>query len=120
MPLTVAEADGTVDAAGAIYAAAANHNVSPVRMLRVATCESRLNPYTRGDHGGSLGLFQLSSLDTGLLRHFYFVGYDDWTDAEQQADYFARVLAGDFLPGGPFPAPLDPYGIVSVDRWSCK
>lgn len=108
------------DPIGSIYAAADKHNVSVNHMLRVAGCESRFSPSARGDSGGSLGLYQLNGLPTGLLHHFYYVGYDDPWDVEQQSDYFARVLAGDFLPGGPYPAPIHPYGIVSVARWSCK
>lgn len=108
------------DPVGSIYAAADNHGVSAPRLLRIAHCESRYTPSSRGDGRRSHGLFQLNDLPTGLYWHFLHVGYDDPYDAEQAADYTARVLAGHFLPGGPYPAPLHPFGIVSIDRWSCK
>lgn len=108
------------DPIGSIYAAASNHSVSPGPMLRVAFCESRFNPSARGDGGGSYGLYQLNGTPTGLLGHFYSLDYDDPFDAEQSADYYARVYAGEFLPGMPNQPPLHPYGIVSVERWSCK
>ena len=118
----VAYADSS-DPIGSIYAAAANHRVSPGPMLATAFCESQFNAKAKGDRHlrkPSHGLFQLSELPTGLLAHFYYVGYTDPYDAEEQADYYARVTKGDFLPGGPYPAPLHPYGIVSTKRWSCN
>ena len=108
------------DPVGSIHAAAQNHNVSVAKMLRVAFCESRFDPLANGDNKKSHGLYQLSELPTGLLPHFYSVGYTNPYDAEEVSDYYARVLKGDFLPWGPYPAPLHPHGIVSVERWSCK
>lgn len=107
------------DPVGSIYAAAQIHGVSATRMLGVAFCESRFNPLARGDSRHSHGLFMLNDLPTGLLPHFISVGYENPYDAEEASDYVARVLAGDFLPSGPYPAPIHPYGIVSIERWSC-
>lgn len=84
------------------------NGVSAAAMLALAGCETggTYNPDAVGDHGTSLGLFQLNTLATGLYWHFLAVGYDDWRDATQQADYVSRVAAGAF-PG------------IRLSRWSC-
>ena len=107
------------DPVGSIYAAAQNHGVDPRPLLRVAWCESRFDPLAHTRDGHYHGLYMLGDVPTGLLGHFHSLGYDSAYDAEQAADYMARVLAGEFLPTGTSPAPLHPYGIVSVRRWSC-
>lgn len=84
------------------------HGVSPAALLALANCEtgSTFDPRSVGDHGTSLGLFQLNTLPTGLYWHFLSVGYLDWTSAWEQADYVANVAAGAF-PG------------IYLSRWSC-
>lgn len=73
-----------------IVDAAERHGVSPERLLRVARCESRLDPYAVG-RAGERGVFQLHPY--GLLRAFWMAGYTDEWDAEQQADYAASAFA---------------------------
>jgi soluble lytic murein transglycosylase-like protein len=43
-----------------IRAAAARYGLSPTRLLRLATCESSLNPRAVGPGGHALGLFQFT------------------------------------------------------------
>src|SRR5262249_33382658 len=106
---TPALADGGQDdPVGALYAAADNHGVEPQTLIRLAWCESRFSPTARGDHGRSRGLVQLSTLDTGLYWHFLSVGYGDADDAEQAADYLARVASGEWRDRG-----------ITLRRWSC-
>lgn len=95
---------------------ASSRGVDGERLVRLAVCESSLRPDAVGDHGTSLGLFQLSALPTGLLRHFYYVGYTDPFDAEQASAYVSRVASGEFLWDG---TPLHPWGRVTLARWSC-
>lgn len=88
--------------------------VSATHMRRVAWCESRYRPSAVGDYGRSFSLFQLNNLPTGLLHHFYYVGYTDVFNPWQSAEYYARTLRGDFNY-------MDAvYGRVTVGRWSCK
>lgn len=97
-----------------IDAVALDVGVSQEHMRRVAWCESRYRPSAVGDYGRSSGLFQLNNLPTGLLHHFHYVGYTDVFNPWQSADYYARVLRGDF-------DYMDAvYGRVTVARWSCK
>ena len=84
------------------------HGVSAWALDALARCESRYDAEAVGDHGTSLGLMQLNTLPTGLYWHFLAVGYDDWRSAIQQADYVARVLAGEWARDG-----------VTARRWSC-
>lgn len=84
------------------------HGVSVWALTALAECESQFNPEAVGDTGTSLGLLQLNTLPTGLYWHFLAVGYDDWRSATQQADYVARVLAGEWARDG-----------VTARRWSC-
>lgn len=74
-----------------IYDRAAAHGQSGAAMERLAMCESRLDPNAVGDHGTSIGLFQIS--DRGLLPLFRQWGYTDRTDPWQAADFTARALA---------------------------
>ena len=74
-----------------IYDRAAAHGVSGTRLERVARCESRLDPFAVGDHGQSLGLFQLYR--HGLLPRFYAMGYSDPFSAWEAADFAARMFA---------------------------
>lgn len=94
------------DLEGSIYAAARLHGVSARSMLRVAACESTMGLHVHGDNGHSHGPFQLNDRPTGLLHHFYAMGYTKPYDHEQSADYFASVMAGEF-PG------------IKPNRWSC-
>lgn len=108
MPVSAVADGGQDDPVGALYAAAANHDVAPGPLISLAWCESRFLPAARGDRGRSRGLVQLSTLDTGLYWHFLAAGYTDADDAEQAADYAARVAAGEWSHQG-----------VTLRRWSC-
>ena len=85
---------------------AAAHGVGAWWLTALARCESSLDPNAVGDHGGSLGLFQLSTLRTGLVWDFYAAGYADPFSVWESADYTASVLAGERRG-------------VSIRRWSC-
>lgn len=88
---------------------ARHHGADPEVVVAIADCESSLRPWVTGDSGSSHGLIQLSDLrGTGLLHHFLAVGYTDAYDAEQAADYIARVFAGEWRGDG-----------VTPGRWSC-
>lgn len=104
------------DLEGSIYAAAQIHGVDPLPIIRVARCESQMGRQRVGDHGTSHGPFMLNERPTGLLRHFRWLGYTDPYDFEQSADYFARVLAGEF---GWDRTNDYRFGVVRVNRWSC-
>jgi len=77
-------------------------------LIALAVCESRLDAGATGDYGRSHGLMQLNDRATGLIWHFYAVGYTDAYDADQAADYVARVAAGEWRREG-----------VTLWRWSC-
>lgn len=100
----------------AIYSAAERHGVSASQMIRVANCESKMGDYDFGDNRHSHGPFMLNDRPTGLLHHFHWVGYDNPYSYRQSADYFARVLAGEFSSDR---ANIYRFGIVRVNRWSC-
>lgn len=112
------------DVQGAVYAAAQRHHINPEPILRLFECESGFRQHAEGDHRWIEGRFvptsrgpaQISALPTGLARHFWSLGYTDREDPEQAADYTVRVYAGEFLR---YPPPLHPFGIVSIERWSC-
>ncbi len=87
---------------------ASAHGVSASYMIRVARCESSLNPGAVGDHGSSHGLYQLNDYRTGLIWHFYRQGYESAYSAWEASDYFARVAAGEFAGEG-----------VTTRRWTC-
>jgi hypothetical protein len=79
---------GTV--ADIIHDRAAAHGVSGAWLLRVARCESNLNPRAVG-RAGELGLMQLHP--RGLLPLFYRMGYRDPFNAWESADFSARMFA---------------------------
>jgi hypothetical protein len=81
-PLTVEEI---------IVQAADGYGVDANAMLRVAWCESLWNPRAVGDHGSSLGIFQLHR--PGMRGVFESWGYTNAFDAEQSADFVARWIA---------------------------
>lgn len=70
---------------------AAAHGVSGDLMVRIARCESRLNPQAVGDSGHSHGLFQIH--DRGLFSLFRSWGYSDRMNAWESADFTARAIA---------------------------
>lgn len=97
-----------VDARLAIADAAVLYGLSESRLLRVAACESSMDPYAVGDSGHSFGLAQLSDRSTGLLAHFHALGYVSAFDPYESADYLGRVFSGEFAAQG-----------VTWRRWSC-
>jgi|SRR5579859_494700 len=103
------------DAALAISQAADTYGVPESRLWRVARCEApgiepgTLDPYAVGDSGHSFGLFQLNDRSTGLLAHFHSLGYGSAFDPYEAAEYFARVLSGEFAAQG-----------ITWQRWSCR
>jgi soluble lytic murein transglycosylase-like protein len=66
--------------------AAARYGVDPERLLRVAMCESGLNPYAHNPSGAS-GLFQFKPAT------FYGNGGRDLWDPVDQSDVAARMFA---------------------------
>lgn len=98
---------------------ASSRGVRPEPILALLWCESSLRADAVGDHGTSLGIAQLSTLPTGLIHHYRFAGYNDPFDAEEAVRYVVAVAAGDYLPSGPEPAPVHPFGRVDLSRWSC-
>lgn len=108
----------TTDVRGAIYAAAAIHGVDPGPLIDLVDCETggTFDADAAGDHRWrdgryvptSRGPAQINDLPTGLARHYYAQGYTDRTDAEQAADYLARISAGEWASEG-----------VTLARWSC-
>lgn len=93
----------------AIQQAADIYGVSRAKMYRVAWCESKLGDQPNGDGGHSFGLFQLNDRETGLVWHFYRQGYPNPFDHYMAADYYARVLSGEWRSEG-----------VTEARWSCR
>lgn len=104
----IAHAQEWPDPVGIVHAAAQNHDTPAAPLLVIVACESRFSPSARGDRGHSHGLVQLNDLPTGLIWHFYAVGYDDPYHPEQAADYLARVAAGEWARQG-----------IVLGRWSC-
>lgn len=70
---------------------AAAHGQSAEALIRVARCESRLDPNAVGDSGHSVGLFQVH--DRGLLSLWRQWGYGSRTDPWEAADFTARAWA---------------------------
>lgn len=91
-----------------IHERAVARGANPWQLARVAWCESKNDPGALGDHGHSFGLMQLNDYHTGLLWHFYAVGYTNPWSAWQAADYGARVFAYEWADEG-----------VGPWRWSC-
>ncbi len=71
----------------AIETAASRHGVSRTLMIRVAYCESSLNPHAVNRWSGARGLYQL--VTPGKLDAFYREGWTDWQSAGQQSEFFA-------------------------------
>ncbi len=74
----------------AIEAASARHGLSSGFMVRVAMCESTMNPHAVNRLSGARGLYQL--LSPGKLDAFYRAGFTDWRSARQQAEFFAAQV----------------------------
>jgi hypothetical protein len=79
------------------------------RLLRVARCESSMGYFWVGDGGRSHGPWMLNDLPTGLVWHFYAVGYTNPYSWWQSTDYVVRVASGEWAEGG-----------VTLARWSCR
>ena len=94
-PVTVAPSQQAV--ADIIRAAAAKYGANADQMIRVAMCESHLNPNSYNPRGGYTGLFQFAP--STFAAHG---GHNIW-DAADQADVAARMFAS----GG-------------AGAWSCK
>ena len=73
--------------AAIIRAAAARYGVDGDRMVRVAMCESNLNPTDYNSRSGATGLFQFKP------PTFYAHGGHNIWDAADQADVAARMFA---------------------------
>lgn len=78
------------------------------RLIAKADCESSLGLNVVGDSGHSHGPWQLNDRDTGLVWHFYAVGYSNPYSWWESTDYVARVTTGEWASDG-----------VTLDRWSC-
>jgi hypothetical protein len=102
--------DRPVSAQSAVVATiethAAAHGVSGAYLVRVAYCESELNPSAVGD-AGEIGLFQLHP--AGNLPHFRAVGFRNPWSADEQASYAAQAFAGVWLRDG-----------IGPKNWSCR
>jgi hypothetical protein len=105
---TTARAQDSGDVVAIIQSAAAQYGADGSQLVRLARCESTLRPGAVGDHGTSLGLFQISTLPTGLMAHFRTVGYSDPLDPWEAASYVARVAVGTWAGQG-----------ITLARWSC-
>lgn len=66
--------------------------VDPAEMIAVANCESNLDPSAVGDHGDSVGLFQIDA-NGGLADQFWAEGYSSRYDAWESADFAAEQFA---------------------------
>lgn len=80
-----------------IRAAAAKWGADPNQLLRVASCESGLNPNAYNSRSGATGLFQFKPAT------FYGHGGHNIWDAADQADVAAHMFS---------------QGLAS--EWSCK
>jgi hypothetical protein len=69
---------------------AAAYGISGAYLVRVARCESTLDPYAVGARGEQ-GLFQLHPRGMGL--RFWRDGYTDIWSIWQQADFTSRMFA---------------------------
>ena len=83
-------ADEDVSVSDVIIERANAHNISASMMLRLADCESRMDPRAVGKEG-EVGLMQLHP--RGLLPEFFRLGYGNPWSAWQQSDFTARMLA---------------------------
>lgn len=85
-PVSVVVPASRADIAGIIRAAAARHGANGDQMLRVAMCESGLNPNAQNRSGAS-GLFQFKPAT------FYGHGGHNIWDPYDQADVAARMFS---------------------------
>jgi hypothetical protein len=85
VPIAAAVEDTSI--AGLVRAAAIRHGADPVQLLRVASCESGLNPGAYNSRSGASGLFQF------MPRTFYAHGGTNIWSAAQQADIAAVMFA---------------------------
>lgn len=94
--LSVPEASAALDQSviAVVIPAAISHGIDPVRMVRLAICESTTNRYAVNSADGAVGVFQLSPY--GKLRVFYARGYTDKYDPAQQSNFTAeQIRAGE-------------------------
>jgi hypothetical protein len=91
-----------------IHQMARVYDLDPNALVRTAVCESQMGYFRYGDRGHSHGPWQLNDRATGLLPHFYEVGYTDPYDYNQSTDYVARVASGEWAGRG-----------ITMQRWSC-
>ena len=84
-PITAAVADNSI--AGIIRAAAIRHGADAVQLMRVASCESGLNPGAHNRWSGASGLFQF------MPSTFYAHGGHNIWSAGEQADIAAAMFA---------------------------
>ena len=98
------------DVRAALREAAAQEGVSGDILVQIVACETgqRFNADALGDRGTSHGIAQLNDRPTGLLSHFYSVGYSNPYSVEQASAYLARVAAGHWSVQG-----------ITLRRWSC-
>lgn len=84
---------GVDDIIATIQDAAARHGVSGDRLVAVARCETggTFNPRAVGDHGTSLGIFQLHS--PGLRETFFARGFSDPFDVAEASEFAAWAFA---------------------------
>jgi len=82
---------------GIIHAAAAEFGVDGALMVRIARCESNLNPSVVNSSSGALGLFQHMPQYWGGRAANLGYGYDAWSDPVANA----RVSAVLMRDGGP-------------------
>lgn len=91
-----AEALSRADVTAIITDRANAWGVDPAEMIAVASCESHLDPDAVGDHGDSVGLFQINA--NGLADEFWAEGYSSrynaWESADFAAEQFSRGNAG--------------------------
>jgi hypothetical protein len=85
-----AYADEDVSVSDVIIDRAQAHGVSASAMLRLANCESRMDPRAVGRQG-EIGLMQLAPF--GLLPLFYQRGHTNPWSAYQQADFTAWAIS---------------------------
>lgn len=78
------------------------NDANPYVLMTVILAEAgpSLDYRARGDWGHSHGLAQLNDRPTGLLHHFYDLGYDDPGEPSQAVAYLSRAFGGEFTGSG--------------------
>jgi len=78
------------------------HDANPYVLMTVIRAEAGRDLVfdARGDHGTSRGLAQLNTRSTGLIHHFWAIGYTDSDDPAQAVEYMARCFGGEFAAQG--------------------